>query len=100
MIVSIPSYISFAVNLMTPSVVSIKIHSRIGIVVFPGTAFKTVLTPETRFDLLQMIFISLVSFMLINVNNFMLSAYRYINVFTFVVVVVGGVDMLISRFLS
>jgi len=38
--------------------------------------------------------------MLINVNNFVLSAYKYINVFTFVVVVVGGVDMLISRFLS
>ena len=38
-------------------VASIRIHSRIGIVVLDGTALETILTPLTRLDLLQVIFI-------------------------------------------
>ena len=57
MVVSIPRSISLAVNLMTPEVVSISMHSRIGIVVLAGTAFNTVFTPVSNADLLQMIFI-------------------------------------------
>ena len=37
---------------------SIRIHSRIGIVVFEGTALDTIPTPLTRFDLLHIIFMS------------------------------------------
>ena len=40
--VSIPSSVSFAVNLILPEVVSIKIHSRIVMVVLLGTAFETI----------------------------------------------------------
>ena len=53
----IPSSISLAVNLIISVVASIKIHSRIGIVVLEGTALETILTPLTRLDLLQVIFI-------------------------------------------
>ncbi len=38
---------------MTPEVVSISMHSRIGIVVLAGTAFNTVFTPVSNADLLQ-----------------------------------------------
>ena len=54
--VSIPSSISFAVNLMFPVVASIRIHSKIAIVVLDGTAFATILTPFKRFDFEQIIF--------------------------------------------
>ena len=55
--VSIPSSISLAVSLMTSVDASIKIHSRIGIVVFDGTALETILTPFARFCFVHMIFI-------------------------------------------
>ena len=55
-IVSIPSSISFAVNLIISVVASIRIHSSIGIVVFEGTALETMLTPLTKFDFVQIIF--------------------------------------------
>ena len=42
--VSIPSSISLAVNLILFVDASIKIHSRIGMVVFPGIAFRTIFT--------------------------------------------------------
>ena len=42
MIVSIPSSISLAVNLISPLEASIKIHSKIGMVVLPGTALLTI----------------------------------------------------------
>ena len=41
---------------MLPVVASIKIHSKIAIVVLEGTALATILTPFKRFDLEQMIF--------------------------------------------
>jgi len=44
-LVSIPSSISFAVNLISLAEASIKIHSRIAIVVLVGTALDTMLTP-------------------------------------------------------
>ena len=40
----IPSSISLAVNLILFVDASIKIHSRIGMVVFPGIAFRTIFT--------------------------------------------------------
>ena len=55
--VSMPSSISFAVSFTTSVVASIRIHSRIGMVVLDGTAFETMLTPFTRFDFVQIIFI-------------------------------------------
>ena len=41
-IVSIPSSMSLAVNLISPLEASIKIHSKIGMVVFAGTALLTI----------------------------------------------------------
>ena len=55
--VSIPSSISFAVNLISFEEASIKMHSNIAIVVLVGTAFDTVLTPYNKFDLEQINFI-------------------------------------------
>ena len=43
-IVSIPSSISLVVNLIWFVVASMRIHSRIGIVVFDGTALSAILT--------------------------------------------------------
>ena len=43
-IVSIPSSMSLAVNLIISEEASIRIHSKIFIVVLEGTAFKTILT--------------------------------------------------------
>ena len=56
-IVSMPSSISLAINLIFLPVASIKIHSRIDIVVLFGTAFETICTPLNRFDLLHINFI-------------------------------------------
>ena len=61
-IVSIPNSISLAVNLIISVVASIRIHSRIGIVVLEGTAFDTMLTPFARFDFVQMIFMCITPF--------------------------------------
>ena len=55
--VSIPSSISFAVNLITSVDASTKIHSKIGIVVLEGTALETILTPFTRLDFVHTILI-------------------------------------------
>ena len=55
--VSIPSSISLAVNLISPSVASIRMHSRIDIVVFDDTAFITILIPVIKSDFLQTSFI-------------------------------------------
>ena len=55
--VSIPSSISLVVNLIWFVVASMRIHSRIGIVVFDGTALSAILTLFNRLDLEQMIFI-------------------------------------------
>ena len=43
--VSIPSSISLAVNLISPAEASIKIHSKIAMVVLVGTALETMFTP-------------------------------------------------------
>ena len=61
-VVSIPSSISFAVNLIVSVVASIKIHSKIGMVVLEGTALETILTPLTKFDFVQMIFMCITPF--------------------------------------
>ena len=45
MIVSIPISISLAVNLISFVEASIKIHSKIAMVVLVGTAFETMFTP-------------------------------------------------------
>ncbi len=55
--VSIPSSISFAINLIVLSLASIKIHSSIDIVVLLGTALDTIWTPLRRFDFEQTNFI-------------------------------------------
>ena len=47
--VSIPSSISLAINLISFVDASIRIHSRIAIVVRVGTAFDTMLTPRNKF---------------------------------------------------
>ena len=56
--VSIPSSISLAVILISPSVASIKIHSNIDMVVLDDTAFITILIPDIKSDFLQTNFIS------------------------------------------
>ena len=56
-LVSIPNSISLAVNLISPSVASIRMHSRIDIVVFDDTAFITILIPVIKSDFLQTSFI-------------------------------------------
>ena len=56
-LVSMPNSISFDVNFISPAEASIKIHSKIGIVVLEGTAFITMLTLFTRFALEQISFI-------------------------------------------
>ena len=56
-IVSIPSSMSFASNLISSVEASIRIHSKIAIVVLVGTAFDTILTPCNRFDFEQINFI-------------------------------------------
>ena len=43
--VSIPSSISLPVSLISSETASIRMHSRIGIVVLEGTAFRTMLMP-------------------------------------------------------
>ena len=58
MVVSIPSSISLAVRVITPLVASIRIHSRIDMVVLLGTALDTICTPPSRLDLEQISFIS------------------------------------------
>ena len=54
--VSIPSSISFAVSLISFAEASIRIHSKIAMVVLVGTAFETILTPCNRLDLEQINF--------------------------------------------
>ena len=56
-IVSIPSSISLVVNLIWFVVASIRIHSRIGIVVLEGTAFSEMFTLLSKLIFWQMIFI-------------------------------------------
>ena len=56
-IVSIPSSMSFVTNLIWLAVASIKIHSRIGIVVFEGTALSAIFTPFDKLLFEQIIFI-------------------------------------------
>ena len=55
--VSIPSSISLARSFISLPVASIRIHSRIDIVVLLGTAFATIFTPFNRLDLLHINFI-------------------------------------------
>ena len=57
MMVSIPSYISLAISLISFADASISIHSRIAIVVRVGTAFDTILTPFSKFAFEQISFI-------------------------------------------
>ena len=52
-IVSIASSVSFEVNLIQSDEASIKIHSKIGIVVLEGTAFSTILIDCNKLDLLK-----------------------------------------------
>ena len=54
--VSIPSSISFAINLISFVEASIRIHSSIAIVVRVGTALDTIFTPRNKFDLEQISF--------------------------------------------
>ena len=56
-IVSIPISISLALSLISLVEASIRIHSRIAIVVLVGTAFDTILTPFANSDFEQVIFI-------------------------------------------
>ena len=46
--VSMPSSISLAVSLISSVEASIRMHSKIGIVVFDGTALRTILIPFKR----------------------------------------------------
>ena len=46
-VVSIPSSISLPVSLISPEEASIRIHSKIDMVVLEGTAFITILMPLT-----------------------------------------------------
>ena len=55
-IVSIPISRSFAVSLMLSAYTSIKIHSKIGNVVFVETAFETMLREFNRFTFEHFIF--------------------------------------------
>ena len=48
---------SLPVSLISPADASMRIHSKIVIVVLEGIALRTILTPDRRSDLLQMIFI-------------------------------------------
>ena len=61
-IVSIPSSISLPVNLISLVVASIRIHSRIFIVVLVGTAFITIPTALFKFDLVKTNFMLITSF--------------------------------------
>ena len=56
-IVSIPSSMSFVVNLMMLEEASIRMHSKIGMVVLFGTALRAMFTLFDKFDFEQMIFI-------------------------------------------
>ena len=58
MVVSIPSSISFAVNLIFPVLASIKIHFKMGSVVLFDTALETIETACTKSDFVHMIFIN------------------------------------------
>ena len=72
---------------MTSVDASIRIHSRIGIVVLEGTALDTVLTPFARLALLQTIFMCITPFEKMVGKN---AIYKYM---ISVVLVVGDVDM-------
>ena len=66
-IVSIPSSISFAVNLISLADASISMHSRMDIVVLEGTALETMLTPLRRFALEQINFMCITPFVGVSV---------------------------------
>ena len=70
MTVSIPSSISLAVSLISPVLVSTRIHSRIDIVVLLGTALETVCTPFKRLDFEHTIFIMCIGSFLVYVQKF------------------------------
>ena len=71
MIVSIPISISLAVSLISPAEASIRIHSRIAMVVLVGTALETMFTPFKRFAFEQIIFMfEIGSFLLLHKNNY------------------------------
>jgi len=101
MIVSIPSSISFAVSLISPFEASIRIHSRIDIVVLLGTALETVLTPFKRLDFEHMIFMCITPFAVFHAGNdfdcFLVMAelplQKYINYIKFVVFIIRAVEM-------
>ena len=62
-LVSIPSSMSLPVNLISLVEASIKIHSKIGIVVLEGTAFKTILIPFKRAAFWNVSFITVDNFL-------------------------------------
>jgi hypothetical protein len=76
------------VNLIWLAVASIRIHSRIGIVVLEGTAFNEMLTLFNRFVLEQMIFIMCITSFLEKMG-FLLNIFKKISA----VSAVGGVNM-------
>ena len=59
---SIPNSISLAVNLISLVEASIRMHSRIDIVVLEGTALDTILTPFSRFAFEQVNFMCITPF--------------------------------------
>ena len=65
--VSIPSSISLAVNLISLVEASIRMHSRIDIVVLEGTALDTILTPFSRFAFEQVNFMCITPFVVVSV---------------------------------
>ena len=54
---------SLAVSLISFSEASIKMHSKIGMVVFEGTAFKTILIPFNKDDFWNVNFIIVDNFL-------------------------------------
>ena len=61
--VSIPSSISLAVSLISSEDASIKMHSKIGMVVLDGTAFKTMLIPLSNESFLNVSFMAVDNFL-------------------------------------
>ena len=83
---SIPISMSFAVSLIFPFSASIKIHERIGCVVFVDTAFDTLLIPCINFPFIHEIFI-------LFITPFPVGLYIYL-IIKVVIIVVVGVDLL------
>ena len=86
--VSMPSSMSLPVSLIWSVVASIRMHSKIGMVVLEETAFRTMLIPLSRSSFLNVSFI--------NVDNSFAGSWSYMErkkqIF-FVAIVVGAVNL-------